>query len=1026
MGAGIAAAAVFGGGVLYLAAGRPAKTALGKNSFALWGSLLFLLGLTVRLVLGYSQTGYQIDMDTFKSWARIVNEVGFSQIYRQDIFLDYPPGYLYVLWALERLRLALGLDAASQAFTLLMKLPSLLADLGCAAAVLYAGKRRLGEKAGLFLSAAYLFCPAVLVNSAQWGQADSFCTAVLLLSVFLLYREKYEASALLYGLSVACKPQMLIFAPLYLFFTIRQRKWLRLATGILCGAGALLLLALPFTTGFHFRWLLTEYTSTLNYYDYYSVNAYNFWTLLGWNWKLLPGEPFKTVLTFAAPVLATAGCGALLLLSKRKDVLFFCPVMLMSIMCIFGVKMHERYLFPVLLFLLLACALSGDRRLLGSYGLIAVAHYLNVAHVLWIAENLGQNYDPNAPGMRLLAAAQVAAVGYGLYAGCSVYLRDKVVPAPARRPGPLPAFPAGESFRMGRWDWLLLGAVTLAYGLVAFWQLGDTAMPQTSWIPQQGQQVVLEADSPVEELLYLPGLTGDSQGYSYRVGTSVQVEVSDDGLTWTDCGSLEGGYVFTWTSFPLSAPGRYVRLTALDGSVVLNEVALKRQGYQELAALTLAAGEGEALLDEQDLAPLYATYENSAYFDEIYHARTAYEHILNLEPYENTHPPLGKYLISLGIRLFGMNPFGWRCVGTFFGVLMLPALYYLIKKLLGSTWLCALGTLLFAFDFMHFTQTRIATIDTYAVFFLLLMYGAMAAFLRRDLLRDSWKQLLPPLLLCGVFTGLGFASKWTAAYGALGLAALYFGKLYYAWRAARSAGQDTRPLLLKCGKLCGFCCVFFLLIPFAIYFAAYLPLTTLPHNAGDIWGSFWRYQDTMFSYHSTLQAEHYFASPWYEWPLDLRPIWFFAGHTAQGYSTISSFGNPLLWWACLPCLIGTAVLWLRKRQWPWALALAGFLSVYLPWVLVPRLTFIYHYFTAVPFLVLALLAVFRQLSRRGPLARTIRLGGAVELSLSALLLGVFTAACLLLFALYFPVISGAPTTQAYADALELLPTWYFA
>ena len=70
-----------------------------------------------------------------------------------------------------------------------------------------------------------------------------------------------------------------------------------------------------------------------------------------------------------------------------------------------------------------------------------------------------------------------------------------------------------------------------------------------------------------------------------------------------------------------------------------------------------------------------------------------------------------------------------------------------------------------------------------------------------------------------------------------------------------------------------------------------------------------------------------------------------------------------------------------------------------------------------PFLVLALLALFQQLSRRGPLARTIRLGGAVELPLSALLLGVFTAACLLLFALYFPVISGAPTTQAYADAL---------
>lgn len=1026
MGAGILGAGVFGAWVLYLAAGRPAKPGLGKNSFALWGSLLFLAGLTVRLVLGYSQTGYQIDMDTFKAWARIANEVGFSQIYRQNIFLDYPPGYLYVLVALEKLRLALGLDAASQAFTLLMKLPSLLADLGCAGVVLYAGKRRLGEKAGLFLSAAYLFCPAVLVNSAQWGQADSFCTALLLASVLLLYRGKYEASALLYGLSVACKPQMLIFAPLYLFFTIRQRKWLRLLTGILCGAGALLLTALPFTTGFNFRWLLIEYASTLNYYDYYSVNAYNVWALLGWNWKLLPAEPLKTALTFAAPALATAACGALLCLSKRKDALFFAPVALMGVMYLFGVKMHERYLFPALLFLLLACALSGDRRLLGAYGLVAAVHYLNVAHVLWIAENLGQNYDPNAWGMRLLAAAQVAVVGFGLYGGFSLYLRGEAALPPVRPARPLAAFPGGGGHSMGRWDWLLLGAVTLAYSLVAFWQLGDTSMPQTTWTPDQGQQVVLAADSPVEELLYLPGLTADSEGYSYRVGSSVQVEVSDDGRTWTDCGSLEGGYVFTWTSFPLSTPGRYVRLTALDGSVVLNEVGLKRQGYQELAALTLEAGEGEALVDEQGLAALYPTYENSAYFDEIYHARTAYEHILGLEPYENTHPPLGKYLISLGIRLFGMNPFGWRCVGTLFGVLMLPALYYLIKKLLGSTWLCALGTLLFAFDFMHFTQTRIATIDTYAVFFLLLMYGAMAAFLRRDPARDPWKKLLPPLLLCGVFTGLGFAAKWTAAYGALGLAALYFGRLYFSWREAGAAGLEARPILAKFGKLCGCCCVFFLFIPFAIYFAAYLPLTTLPHNVGDIWGSFWRYQDTMFSYHSTLQAEHYFASPWYEWPFDLRPIWFFAGYTAEGYSTISSFGNPLLWWAGLACLMGVGVLWVRKRQWPWALALAGFLSVYLPWVLVPRLTFIYHYFTAVPFLVLALLAVFSQLSRQGPLARNLRLGGAVEVPLSALLLAVFAAACWILFAVYFPVISGAPTTREYADALELLPAWYFA
>ena len=50
-----------------------------------------------RVVLGYYSQGFTTDTDTFKSWANIANTVGFQQIYHEDIFLDYPPGYLYVL-----------------------------------------------------------------------------------------------------------------------------------------------------------------------------------------------------------------------------------------------------------------------------------------------------------------------------------------------------------------------------------------------------------------------------------------------------------------------------------------------------------------------------------------------------------------------------------------------------------------------------------------------------------------------------------------------------------------------------------------------------------------------------------------------------------------------------------------------------------------------------------------------------------------------------------------------------------------
>ena len=456
-------------------------------------------------------------------------------------------------------------------------------------------------------------------------------------------------------------------------------------------------------------------------------------------------------------------------------------------------------------------------------------------------------------------------------------------------------------------------------------------------------------------------------------------------------------------------PGRYVRVTALDGSVTVSEMAIAPAVSDGIPALTATGPGAELLVDEQGTVPLYKTYENSSYFDEIYHARTAYEHILGLEPYENTHPPLGKHIISLGIRMFGLNPFGWRFMGTLFGVLMLPALYNLCKVLFGRTWLCSLGTLMFAFDFMHFTQTRIATIDTYSVFFLLLMYNAMARFMQKDIVRAKLRELLPPLCLGGIFMGLGIAAKWTAAYGAAGLAVLYFGKLAHTCLCEKKAGELSAALR-RCVILCCWCCLLFIAVPFGIYFCAFLPMTTLPHNRDNVMWAFWNYQTTMFNYHSG------------------RPIWFFSSDPCNEYgqySTISSMGSPLLWWGGLPALAYALWEWLRKRSMYCAVALTGFLSVYLPWVLVPRLTFIYHYFTAVPFLVLALLALFKRLSESGRLSGSVAVGGKVEVQWAQLLMGAMALGCVLLFIVYFPVISGAPTSRGYVDGLELFESWYF-
>ena len=79
-----------------------------------------------------------------------------------------------------------------------------------------------------------------------------------------------------------------------------------------------------------------------------------------------------------------------------------------------------------------------------------------------------------------------------------------------------------------------------------------------------------------------------------------------------------------------------------------------------------------------------------------------------------------------------------------------------------------------------------------------------------------------------------------------------------------------------------------------------------------------------------------------------------------------------------------------------------------------------------PFLVVALCGVFSLLYQRGPFTRRVAVPVGVECSAASLLLGAFTVGCLLLFALYFPVLSGSPTTREYANALELFDTWYFA
>ena len=985
----------------------------------------FFAAFLLRIWLALTQNGYPQDMSTFKAWAQLTHIHGLSGMYHADFFLDYPPGYLYVLYFLEQLRLWFGLSSQDAVWNLILKLPSILADLLCAYLLYRVAQNRIRSVDAALLCGAYLFCPAILINSSVWGQVDSFCLLFVFCALLFLLQKKIFPCAAVYAVAVLLKPQALFYAPLFVLFLLRKKRYRWIFRGIAAFFLSVLLIALPFTEHFDYLTLLRQYLATLQSYSYFSINAYNLYALFGLNWgsieTAIPSAFCRGLLTVLPIVLVVLYSGWIYWRAPNRGGFFFCAYFLTAGTFLLSVKMHERYLFPALLFLLLSFVFWKDLRLLFSFLGLSFTHFLNVAYVLHLNNTSVSAF--HLP-MLLLSAAQTAVILYTGKLAWDLCIRKKAPVSKLQISFPKKTLPAGADGcrRLTTKDLFPLLALTFGSALLLFWNLGSFQSAQTSWIPAEGESVVLETSGRADKLLYLPGIGADGR-QNTCAGVSLRMELSMDGVFWQSWDDLTEGEVYAWESIPLSAEFRYLRLTAY-GTTVLNEFALKADGEDRLLTLTPVAGNAAALLDEQDAVPLYPTWYDSMYFDEIYHARTAYEHLHGIWPYETTHPPLGKLLIALGIARFGMTPFGWRFSGALFGVLMLPAFYILLKRLFGKTGLAACGTCLFAVDFMHYTQSRIATIDTYAVFFLILMYGCMAVFLDTDLKTATLRQICLPLFFCGVSFGLGAAAKWTALYGGLGLAFLFFYRLF---RTANQTPKAERPALLRRYRaLILWCCLFFLIIPACLYSAAYLPVFTV---TGHSYREFFSYQAKMYSYHATLDATHTFSSAWYEWPILKRPVWYhitWAENTADGLThSISALGNPIIWWGSIATMLLSAVWGLLYRDRRAAFLWVGYLSVYLPWVGVTRIAFLYHYYTAVPFLILSMVWVpsfaHQQIRQKPKSQKALSLQQAAVQAATWLL----PAAALGLFILFFPVISGAGVPLSTLQSLEWFSSWYF-
>jgi predicted membrane-bound dolichyl-phosphate-mannose-protein mannosyltransferase len=350
----------------------------------------------------------------------------------------------------------------------------------------------------------------------------------------------------------------------------------------------------------------------------------------------------------------------------------------------------------------------------------------------------------------------------------------------------------------------------------------------------------------------------------------------------------------------------------------------------------------------------------------------------------------------------GRHALAWRLPGVIFAALLAFVLVLLARRLFASAVLPAIVGLAVIVDGSMFAQARIGMNDIYVAALIVAgWYFVVAAHRpRRSAALD--------ILIAGVLFGLALAAKWAGAYALAGVGLASLVMTARAYERGRPGTGGPLDLLAMRGANVGLLFVSFAVIPAAIYLASYVPWfggPTIPYN----W-SLVELTQQMYWYHSSLTAPHPAGSPWWSWPLVLKPVyWYFGQSTGGDNAYIYDAGNVMLFWAGLVAFCWCAVAAVRARSVPLAFVVFAGLMQYVAWIPIGRVLFFYHFFTVLPFYLLALAASLAFLWETGRVRWVVG----------------YLAAAVAAFAYFYPFISAQPFPGAQAGMFFILPTWTY-
>lgn len=360
-----------------------------------------LAALLLRLWLA-PMRGHVHDIEQLKAWTETAVTQNPLGIYTYST-ANYPPLGLLplaLMGHLYRLFFSADFDTSTAAFTALLKLPAIIADL-LTAFVLY---RYLAKHYSLRWAvvgfAAYAFNPAVIYNTAWWGQLESLVTLPMLLSVIALGDGRIRSSWFFLALAILTKPQAAVITPVIFIGSIYNRR--KLLEGIGTAVGATISILLPFILAGQLPALIAQIRASAGRQLFLTMNAHNFWYLVtfgrgsfaaretanpildtqpllgpltGWHIGLLLFLAFTLFITYKQFKIQTS----LSTIHYASPLLFHSAAALIIGFYMLPAESHERYLFPALA--LLVPLLPEGRPYQLIYFLFTTTFLLNL---LWV------------------------------------------------------------------------------------------------------------------------------------------------------------------------------------------------------------------------------------------------------------------------------------------------------------------------------------------------------------------------------------------------------------------------------------------------------------------------------------------------------------------------------------------------------------------------------------------------------------------------------------------------------------------